>query len=52
MNKELDCGLIGLCQDIHFGNSTGSFEALINLNTLNNLNVETNFSFLKQIFEF
>jgi NADH:ubiquinone oxidoreductase subunit 2 (subunit N) len=51
MNKELDCGLIGLCQDIHFGNSIGSFEALINLNTLNNSNVETKFSFLKQIFE-
>ena len=52
INKELDCGLIELCQNIQFGNSISSFEALANLNTLDNSNVETKLSFLKQIYEF
>jgi len=52
VNKGLDYGLIGICQDIHSGNSISSFEALLNLNSLDNLSSETKFSFLKQIYEF
>jgi len=50
--KELDCGLIGLCQNMHFMNSIGSLESLLNINTLENLQAEGKFSFLKQICEF
>ena len=50
--KELDCGLTGLCQNMHFMNSIGSLESLLNINTLENLQAEGKFSFLKQICEF
>jgi NADH:ubiquinone oxidoreductase subunit 2 (subunit N) len=50
--KELDCGLTGLCQNIHFVSSIGSLESLLNMNTLENLQSEGKFSFLKQICEF
>ena len=52
VSKELDCGLTSLCQNIHFGNSTNSLEALLNLSTLENSGAEGKFSLLKQIFEF
>jgi hypothetical protein len=51
VNKELDCGLIGVCQDIHFGNLVGSSEALLNLNALENFHGEEKFSLLKLIFQ-
>ena len=44
-NKGLDYGLTGICQNIHFVNSTGSLESLVNVNALDNL-------LLKQICEF
>ena len=51
VNKELDCGLTGVCQDIHFGNLVGSSEALLNLNALENFHGEEKFSLLKLIFQ-
>jgi NADH:ubiquinone oxidoreductase subunit 2 (subunit N) len=51
-NRELDYGLTGLCYNIHFVNSIGSFELLSNLNTVGTLPTEGKFSFLKQICEF
>lgn len=51
-SKELECGLIGFCQDIHFVNSTGFLESLSALNTLGNPQADENFLFLKQICEF
>ena len=50
--KELDYGLTGFCQNIHFVNSIGSLESLLNINTLENPQAEGKFSFLKQICEF
>ena len=52
IHKGLDCGLIGFCQDIHFVNSVGSLESLLNLNISGNLQTEEKFLFLKQICEF
>jgi len=51
-SKELECGLISFCQDIHFVNSTGFLESLSTFNTLGNSQADESFSFLKQICEF
>ena len=52
VSRELDCGLTGLCHNIHFVNSFKSFELLLDLNVSRNVDIEGNFSLLKQIHGF
>jgi len=51
-SKGLNYGLTGFCQNIHFMNSAGSFESLIELNILGNSYAGENLSLLNQIYNF